>query len=340
MTLTESFRRLSPSVKAAYGALAVGLLAGVVVAPREVAATAVFVAESLIIVAPIVTPGVLLAGWITASGAGDRVATAFRGRTFTTVLAASAIGAVTPVCGVTALPLMAGLLAAGVPLSPVMAFWLSAPITDPAMLATTVATLGLPFAIGKTVAAFGLGVLGGLVTGGFGGVAWVMAPLRQNCLTKHLGARCETVGGSFRPAIWRESSRRARFLRETWSITRLMLIVLIPAFAAEHVLNALLQPDTMTPYVGNDSAWAIPVAVLVGAPAYVDGYAALPLTRALIEAGMAPGAAMAFLVSGGVVSIWGAMAIFPVLKIGPFLLYLALAVVGSMIAGWAFGAWV
>ena len=48
---------------------------------------------------------------------------------------------------------------------------------------------------------------------------------------------------------------------------------------------------------------------------------------------------MAFLVSGGVVSIWGALAIFPVLKMRPFLLYLALAVSGSMMAGYVFG-WV
>ena len=52
---------------------------------------------------------------------------------------------------------------------------------------------------------------------------------------------------------------------------------------------------------------------------------------------MSASAAMAFLVSGGVVSIWGAMAIFPVLKLKPFLLYLALAAVGSMISGWVFG---
>ena len=53
---------------------------------------------------------------------------------------------------------------------------------------------------------------------------------------------------------------------------------------------------------------------------------------------MAPGAAMAFLVSGSVVSIWGALAIFPVLRVRPFLLYLFLAVVGSLLSGWIYGA--
>jgi uncharacterized membrane protein YraQ (UPF0718 family) len=43
---------------------------------------------------------------------------------------------------------------------------------------------------------------------------------------------------------------------------------------------------------------------------------------------------MAFLVSGCVVSIWGAIAILPVLKMRPFLLYLLLAVIGSLAVGW------
>lgn len=51
---------------------------------------------------------------------------------------------------------------------------------------------------------------------------------------------------------------------------------------------------------------------------------------------MSSGAAMAFLVSSGVVSIWSAMAIAPVLKLKPFLLYLGLAVVGSLAAGYLF----
>ena len=141
----------------------------------------------------------------------------------------------------------------------------------------------------------------------------------------------------FDPLIWRDRERVARFVRSLWSTTRFMLLVLTPAFAAEFLLNAWLQPDALVAYVGRGSVFAVPLAVIVGAPAYVDGYAALPLTRALMEHGMSSAAAMAFLVSGGVVSIWGAMAIFPVLKLKPFLLYLFLAASGSMASGWLFG---
>ena len=325
-----------------YRSLVVGVLGGGVVLmialfwSEHIVPATVFVVWGLVVVAPIVVPGILIAAWIIASGADAYISRAFEGRTVRTVVAASMIGTITPVCGVTVLPLMAGLLGAGIPLAPIMAFWLSSPITDPAMLATTAATLGLSFAVGKTVAAFGLGILGGAVTSLFARRAWARNALRDNRLAHQLStARC----GSDQPfdaRVWKTASRRASFARQTWATARLILICLTPAFAAEYALNAALTPGSLAAYVGEDQWWAIPAAVFVGAPAYIDGYAALPLTRGLIEKGMSQGAAMAFLVSGGVVSIWGAMAIAPVLKLKPFLLYLGLAVVGSLAAGYLF----
>ena len=325
-----------------YRSLVVGVLGGGVVLmialfwSEHIVPATVFVVWGLVVVAPIVVPGILVAAWIIASGADAHISRAFEGHTVRTVLAASLIGTITPVCGVTVLPLMAGLLAAGIPLAPIMAFWLSSPVTDPAMLATTAATLGLSFAVGKTVAAFGLGIFGGAVTALFARRDWALNALRDNGLARQLSAaRCGS-DQSFDARVWKSPSRRTSFAKQTWATARLILICLIPAFAAEYALNAALTPGSLAAYVGEDQWWAIPAAVFVGAPAYIDGYAALPLTRGLVENGMSQGAAMAFLISGGVVSIWGAMAIAPVLKLKPFLLYLGLAVVGSLAAGYLF----
>lgn len=338
MTLVETINAARPTRRRVWLGLGATLAAAAAWQPGPSLETTKFVLGALISILPLVIPGIVLAAWMTASGAGDRVAVVFRGRPAQSVVAATVVGALTPVCGITVLPLMAGLLAAGVPLAPVMGFWLASPITGPAMLAATAATLGWDFALGKAAAAVGLGLLGGAVTGLVAQRDWVRAPLRANRMTAGLGCSCGDASAGFDPAVWRDPGRRARFRREVLAIARLMLVVLIPAFAAEFLLNAWLQPGAVSAYVGRESALAVPLAVLVGGPAYIDGYAALPLTRALMDHGMSPGAAMAFLVSGGVVSIWGAMAIAPVLRLKPFLLYLALAATGSMLAGWVFGA--
>lgn len=323
-------------MSAILSAASIGLIAALGHA-EAVLETTRFIIAALIEVSPLVMPGILIAAWVTASGANNHIASVFEGSALRVVIVASFIGALTPVCGVTVLPLMVGLLSAGVPLAPVMAFWLSSPITDPAMLATTAATLGLEFAVGKTVIAFLLGVYGGWLTSLLASSAWTKPPLRDNRLVANLGS-CNNACGSmtFDARVWREPTRRAAFRQEAAAITRLILICLIPAFAAEYWLNAFLEPDDLSPFLGSDAWMAIPLTVVVGAPAYLDGYAALPLVRGLLDHGMSPGAAMAFLVSGGVVSIWGAMAIFPAIRIRPFLLYLFLAVSGSMVAGYGF----
>ena len=237
--------------------------------PAKALETLAFVAISLLQVSPLVIPGILIAAWVSASGASGRIAEVFNGNLLKTIVAASLIGAVTPVCGVTVLPLMAGLLAAGVPLAPVMAFWLSSPVTDPAMLATTAATLGMSFAIGKTIAAMGLGLFGGGVTALLGKHAWAQSALRDNALVGSLGQVCQA--DEIEWAVWRSSEHRAHFRTESIAISRLVLICLIPAFAAEFVLQSLLEPEALSSYVGGDVWWAVPLAVIVGAPAYLDG---------------------------------------------------------------------
>ncbi len=76
--------------------------------------------------------------------------------------------------------------------------------------------------------------------------------------------------------------------------------------------------------------------IISGAPAYSDGYAALPLTRGLKENGMSFGAAMAFLVSGSIVSTCGAMAIFLILRPKPFSLCFGHVLSGLFSAGWVY----
>ena len=305
--------------------------------PEVARDTFLAVVSGFVSIASFVIPGILISAWVNASGAGSHLARVFEGSLLVSVLLASAAGSVTPVCGAALIPLLVGLLLAGVPFAPIMAFWLSSPITDPTMFAATSATLGFKFALGKTIAAFGIGFLGGIATGSISR-DWVTAPLRIGGETRGLEicGQCKTARRFVaNPLI--DALRRKELTQEVLATTRLIAICLVPAFAAEHLLDRLLQPESLTQFIGVNRWWSVPVAVLVGAPSYFDGYSALPLIRGLIDHGMSQAAAMAFLVSGGIMSIWGAIAVFPVLKIKPFLLFMALATLGSLASGWLFG---
>lgn len=276
---------------------------------------------------------------MTATGSIGLLVAAFDTRERLAIVMVSLIGAVLPVCGITLLPLVAGLLGAGMALAPVMAFLLSSAVTDPSMFAVTVATLGLPFAIGKTVAAFGIGLLGGGVTWALVRIGLFDRPLRQSSMLKSLvpeSAFCGPGEAEVRWQFWQDPERMAVFRDTCWSMAKLVVLFLGAAFVVEYFLRLYLPEDFLSGFVGRDNALSIPIAAIVGAPLYLDGYAALPLVRGLMDRGMAEGAAMAFLIAGGITSAWTAIPVFALVRLPVFLAYIVMAVVGSILSGWAY----
>ena len=74
------------------------------------------------------------------------------------------------------------------------------------------------------------------------------------------------------------------------------------AFVLESLMLAYVPAELVASTLGG--GWlSVLAATFVGVPAYLNGYAALPLVGGLIDQGMAPGAGMAFLLAGGVTSI-------------------------------------
>ncbi len=309
--------------------------------PEHAWASLIFALKNLVLIAPMIAAGLLLTAAVRASGTMALIAAAFRGHPVRMIVLAAFIGALTPVCGVTVLPLVAGLLAGGVPLAPIMAFWLSSPITDPGMLAITAGTLGGSFAIGKTLAAFLIGLFGGGVT------AIVIATGRfrhpgKAALSHTSGPSCESACGEADGKevcwrFWQSPARRAIFRSSCLSNGRLMLTWLFAAFMAEYALQLFLPPDFVGRFAGGDDWWSVPAAAIVGAPIYLDGYAALPLIRALMDSGMGQGPAMAFLIAGGITSAWAAIPVFALVRLPVFVFYLLMAVVSAILSGWLFG---
>lgn len=77
---------------------------------------------------------------------------------------ATFIGAVSPFCSCGVVPVIAALLTGGVPLAPVMSFWLASPSMDPEIFFLSVGTLGWELAIWRLGATFAMSLAAGLAT--------------------------------------------------------------------------------------------------------------------------------------------------------------------------------
>ncbi len=290
---------------------------------------------------PYIAVAVLLIAGLEATGAQGLVARAFEGRETRMILLAALFGGLAPFCSCEVIPFIAGLLAAGVPLSAIMAFWLSSPLIDPPTVLITAAALGWDFAVGKAVAAVGMGLLGGfgvrlLVHGGA-----FAAPLREGggsgCGSGCAGgvAHGETAA---RWRFWEEAQRMATFRSEAMANTRFLVKWLALAYLLEALLITYVPAETIAKLVGGEGLTAIVTGALVGAPAYLNGYAAPALVAGLMEQGMSAGAAMAFMVAGAVSSIPAMVAVWSLVRREVFLAYAGFGIAGAIGAGALFGA--
>lgn len=300
---------------------------------QQVPESLAFLAKSLLWIAPFLVLALAFAGFAKASGFDRLVARSFSGRSLGTIVAAALMGALSPFCSCGVIPLIIGLLAAGVPLAPVMAFWIASPIMDPEMFILTAAGISLEFAVAKTLAALGMGLAAGLVMWALENKGSFRNPLRAGT-----GSGCAAgLPGSGEKgawAFWQTSVRRQVFRTEFADTGWFLLKWLVLAFLLESLMVAYLEPDWVAGIVGPENPLAVPISAVVGMPSYLNGYAAIPTVGGLMDLGMSQGAALAFMTAGAVSSIPAAIAVFAAVRMPVFLLYLALGLTGSILAGY------
>lgn len=79
--------------------------------------------------------------------------------------------------------------------------------------------------------------------------------------------------------------------------SRLLAMFLGFAFIG-YFLNGLIPSSWVTTIFGSGNAFSVPLAAVLGLPLYINTEASLPLVRAMLDAGMSQGAALAFLITG------------------------------------------
>ena len=287
---------------------------------------------------PYIAAAVALIAALKATGATALVPRAFEGRETRMIVLAALIGGLAPFCSCEVIPLIAGLLAVGVPLSAIMAFWLSSPLIDPSSMLITAGALGWDFAVGKAAAAVALGLFGGFGARLLVSRGAFAEPLRPGAG----GGCCGTANGleEGKPVwrFWREPARRAAFRAEGIANARFLVKWLVLAYLIEGLLVTYVPAELIAGVVGGEGPGPVVIGALVGAPAYLNGYAAPALVAGLMEQGMGSGAAMAFMVAGAVSCIPAMVAVWSIVRGQVFAAYLCFGIAGAILSGLLFAA--
>jgi len=254
------------------------------------------------------------------------------------IIVASIIGAISPLCSCGVIPAIFALLQTGIPLAPIMSFWISSPLMSPEAFLLTWANLGLELAFVRLAATLFMGVTAGFITlrlfsRSLHSSSW----LRIELSTGPQGCDCQSqTDGNTRSA---PAARRMDWRKLKIDIGRTTIFLgkwLAIAFFLEALIKFYLPTAWIKNLFGGQNALAILWAALLGIPLYVNNISAIPLVRGMLAAGMGKGATLAFLLAGPATSVPAMVAVYGLVKRRVFIVYLLLAFVLSVISGYLY----
>lgn len=111
------------------------------------------------------------------SGVSKHIGRVLNAKPIIAILLATAVGAFSPFCSCGVIPIIAALLTGGVPIAPVMSFWIASPLMDPEMFFLSVAVLGWPLAVWRLVSTLGISLFAGFVTHWVTKKGWLGEPV-------------------------------------------------------------------------------------------------------------------------------------------------------------------
>jgi uncharacterized protein len=276
---------------------------------------------------PYLLASILIAAALQLFMNGERVSAFLKRTRRIGVIAATTAAVATPLCSCGTTAILLGMMASLMPWAPIIAFMVSSPLTSPGELIYSAGLFGWPFALTFFSASIVLGLAGGLAGAILESRGWLknqarLAVAHSNSTPLPVvqtsacgcGAPAETKPsvqnsscGCFAPVVVKPSIKIKDFLQAVYTSGKQLLKLFIGFAFIGYFLNGLIPPEWVAALFGSGNTYSVPLAATLGLPFYISTEASLPLIRALLDAGMSQGAAMAFMISGAGTSL-GAIA--------------------------------
>jgi uncharacterized membrane protein YraQ (UPF0718 family)/copper chaperone CopZ len=279
--------------------------------------------------APYLLLGFLVAGVLSVVISPEWVERHLGGKGLAQVVKASLFGVPLPLCSCGVIPVAASLRRHGAGRGATTAFLLSTPQTGVDSIAVTYGLLGPFLAAVRPVAALITGVLGGGLVQAFDeddepSTAAVQAAAEADS--------CST-GGCDQPPPGRTKVTEALHYGLV-TLPRDIGRALVAGVLISGLIATIVAPRALESYLGGGLLPML-AAMAVGIPLYVCATASTPIALGLIHAGLSPGAALVFLISGPATNSAALTTLWKVLGRRTAILYLVTVAVASLATGLA-----
>ena len=281
---------------------------------------------------------------------------------------ASVAGTVLAVCSCTILPLFSGIYSMGAGIGPATTFLYSGPAINLLAIIYSARLLGPELGIARAVGAVSFSVVIGLIMSAVFekkkeervGSALVNDPNKPEKSSLVilvffadligilvLGAWGKWLSVAFLLALlmiilklWFTREEILSWLTSTGQFVRLILPWLLVGVFAAGIIKAILPPQVIQTWVGDNTLKSNFIASVAGALMYFATLTEVPILKAFVDLGMGKGPALALLLAGPALSLPNMLVIRSIIGTKKALVYIALVVVMSTLMGMIFGSFV
>ncbi|MCX7027179.1 MAG: permease [Spirochaetes bacterium] len=237
----------------------------------------------------------------------------------------AALGAITPFCSCSTIPMTVGLLRAGVPFGATMSFVLASPLLNPIILTMFWVLLGWKACIVYFAVTFFAAMASGAV-------------LERLGLAKDIKKVRITGGTQEKEKLASFGKKIKRAFLGAWGDFRGVLVYLVIGVAIGAAIYGYMPADFVATIAGPRNPLAIPVAAVIGIPLYVRAETVIPVAVALTQKGMSIGAVIALIIGGAGMSIPEMSMLASIFKKRLVGIFIGVVFLTAVIAGFVFNS--
>lgn len=243
---------------------------------------------------------------------------------------AAILGAITPFCSCSSVPLFIGFVKGGIPMGVTLTFLISSPLLSEIAIAMFLGTFGLKVTLIYVVSGLILSMIGGLILELFHLERllspWVLE-LQKKSVEETEKWELEKI------SFWK---RLPNIVAQSWKIVKGVLIYVIIGIGLGAAMHGFVPDGFFERILSSDNWYSVPLAVIVAVPVYANAAGIVPIVEVFVQKGIAMGTAIAFMMAVIGLSFPEAMLLKTVMTWKLISIFFGVTALLIIISGWLF----
>jgi uncharacterized membrane protein YraQ (UPF0718 family) len=239
---------------------------------------------------------------------------------------ASILGAITPFCSCSSIPLFIGFLKGGIPLGVTFSFLITSPLVNEVALVLLWGLFGFKVAMSYALSGILIGTILGQILGRFNLEKYLEAWILSNINSSEIQKTTKQPFKENLPFILNDALGLSKKL-----IPYILIGVFVGAFIYGYVPAQYFEQ-----YMSAQNILAVPLATILAIPMYTNATGILPIIQSLVSKGIPMGTSLAFMMAVVGLSLPEAMMLKKVMKVKLIVIFFTIVGIAIIFTGYLF----